>query len=45
MLILHVWLEASTDPVGYLIKGEDGDLSFAYDAQWLADPEAHPLPR
>ena len=43
MLILRVWLEASAEPVGYLIRGDDGDLSFAYDARWLADPEAHPL--
>ncbi|HQV03740.1 MULTISPECIES: type II toxin-antitoxin system HipA family toxin [unclassified Novosphingobium] len=43
MLILQVWLEASMEPVGYLIKGDDGDLSFTYNSQWLADPNSHAL--
>ena len=43
MLILQVWLEASIEPVGYLIKGDDGDLSFTYNGQWLADPNSHAL--
>ena len=43
MLILQVWLEASPEPVGYLVKGDDGDLSFTYNAQWLADPSCHAL--
>lgn len=43
MLILRVWLEASADPIGYLVKGDDGDLSFTYDAHWLAEPNSHAL--
>ena len=43
MLILQVWLEASPEPVGYLVKGDEGDLSFTYNAQWLADPNCHAL--
>ena len=43
MLILQVWLEASAEPVGYLVKGDEGDLSFTYNAQWLANPIGHAL--
>ncbi len=43
MLILQVWLEASAEPIGYLVKGDDADLSFAYNPQWLTDPNGHPL--
>lgn len=43
MLVLKVWLEASTEPVGYLVKGDDGDLSFTYNAEWLAVPSRHAL--
>lgn len=43
MLVLQVWLEASTEPVGYLVKGNDGDLSFTYNAEWLAAPNSHAL--
>jgi serine/threonine-protein kinase HipA len=43
MLVLQVWLEASERPIGYLVKGDDADLSFAYDPQWLADPLGHQL--
>jgi serine/threonine-protein kinase HipA len=43
MLILQVWLEASEAPIGYLVRGDDADVSFAYDAQWLVAANSHPL--
>lgn len=43
MLVLEVWLETSPEPVGYLVKGDDEDLSFTYSAQWLADANRHAL--
>lgn len=43
MLVLNVWLEVSAEPIGHLLRGDDGELAFIYAAQWLADPQAHPL--
>jgi serine/threonine-protein kinase HipA len=43
MLILNVWLEAAADPIGHLVKGDDGSLAFAYTASWLDRRDNHPL--
>ncbi len=43
MLVLHVWLEASAEPIGYLVRGDDADLSFSYRTEWLRNPDAHSL--
>lgn len=43
MLILTVWIEAAADPIGYLVKGDDASLAFAYTADWIASAESHPL--
>ncbi|MBS0481408.1 MAG: HipA domain-containing protein [Proteobacteria bacterium] len=43
MLILQVWLEASESPIGFLVKGDDADLSFTYDPHWLVAANGHLL--
>lgn len=43
MRTLNVWLEASTSPIGQLVGSDDGEIYFAYSAQWLIQPENHPL--
>lgn len=42
-LILNVWLEASTEPIGHLVKGDDSNLAFAYTPEWLGNAEHHAL--
>lgn len=42
-LILNVWLEASAEPVGHLVKGDDSSLAFAYTPEWLGNAEHHAL--
>ncbi|MBB5685671.1 HipA domain-containing protein [Sphingobium boeckii] len=42
-LILNVWLEASAEPIGHLVKGDDSSLAFAYTPEWLGNAERHAL--
>lgn len=42
-LILNVWLEASAEPIGHLVKGDDANLAFAYTPEWLGNAEHHAL--
>jgi serine/threonine-protein kinase HipA len=42
-LILNVWLEASAEPIGRLVKADDSSLAFAYTPEWLANSAQHTL--
>jgi len=42
-LILNVWLEASAEPIGHLVEGDDSSLAFAYTPEWLGNSERHAL--
>ncbi len=43
MLILNIWMEAAVEPIGHLVKDDNANLAFAYTADWLANPDNHPL--
>jgi serine/threonine-protein kinase HipA len=43
MRILNAWLEASDVPIGKLLSRDDGSLAFAYEPEWLGNPNAHAL--